>query len=72
MTTKSKTLTVPYKFLVRGLFFVFIGLLLARIVVPFAVPSQTAQLAELIRDLWSCAQSILAALLGLLAGKAAT
>lgn len=72
MPTTSKTVTVPYKFLVRGLFCAFIGLVVARIVVPFAVPAQSAALAELVRDLWSCAQSILAALLGLLAGKAAT
>lgn len=61
---------MPYKFLVRGLFCVFIGLVVVRIVAPFAVPAHTAQLAELVRDLWSCAQGILAALLGLLAGKA--
>jgi len=62
---------VPYKFLVRGLFCAFIGLVVVRIVVPLAVPGSSAELADLVRDLWSCAQSILAALLGLLAGKAA-
>ncbi len=69
MTTSDKTVTVPYKFLVRGLFCVFIGLVVARIIVPFVVAAGPST-SELVRDLWSCAQSILAALLGLLAGKA--
>ncbi|MDD4904436.1 MAG: hypothetical protein PHX77_08060 [Candidatus Bipolaricaulis sp.] len=69
MATSSQTVTVPYKFLVRGLFCVFIGLVVARILVPFVVAA-SAEISELVRDLWSCAQSILAALLGLLAGKA--
>ncbi|MEW5826451.1 MAG: hypothetical protein AB1778_06420 [Candidatus Bipolaricaulota bacterium] len=72
MTTTNKTATVPYKFLVRGLFCAFVGLVAARIAVPLAIPAQSAGLADLVRDLWACAQSILAALLGLLAGKAAS
>lgn len=70
MPTSEQAVTVPYKFLVCGLFAVFLGLVVARIVVPFAVPTPSPAVTELVRDLWTSAQSILAALLGLLAGKA--
>ncbi len=70
MPASDQILTVPYKFLVCGLFAVFVGLVVARIVVPFAVPSPSPAVTELVRDLWTAAQSLLAALVGLLAGKA--
>lgn len=72
-STAARTIpvSVPYKFLVRGLFFTFIGLVAARIAVPLIVRTPSAALSELVRDLWTCAQSILAGLLGVLAGKVA-
>jgi hypothetical protein len=71
MPNSNSRITIPYKLLLLLLLCILVGLVVARVVMAVAIGDPGEHQIECMRDLVRWIELILAAFLGLIAGKAA-